>query len=316
MYFLNACENPDILRIVYFLLKIMDLIFLVVPIILVVYITIDIIKIIIGANNDKTLKDKHKSIINRIIFALFLFFVPTIVTVVMNVLSVAGVSTDYQSCIDNANKESINFYQQIKDEEEKLKSETNNHTNKNNTTNNAASGTTYQKLAKEMVNLASKEVGTKEGSNSSNKYGKELGLNNQPWCAIFVTWVAKNTNADGINLYNDVITKNSNISNFGSTTSNLLHFYNQKNLDFHYSKHYGGSYTPKAGDYIFFDWDNEWNKILKQSDVIKAAEHTGMVKEVKNGKVYTIEGNKDNQVKEASYDLNSKSIMGYGSWYN
>ena len=75
----------------------------------------------------------------------------------MNVLTVAGIDINYQSCINNANKETINFFQQIKDEEEKIKND------KYQKNNNATSGTTYQKLAKEMINIASKEIGTKEG---------------------------------------------------------------------------------------------------------------------------------------------------------
>lgn len=315
MYFLKICENPDILRLIYFGSKILDLIFLIVPIGLVVLLSIDILKIVIGANNEKTIKEKHKAIINRIIFALALFFVPTIVTVIMNLLNASNITTDYKICIANANKESIEVFEKIQNEIEVNNNNNNNNNNSNSNNTNESSGNLYQDLASQMVSVATSQLGTKNGANNDNKYGKELGINNQPWCAIFVTWVAKNTNVGTTNLYNDVI---KNFSGFASTTENILHFYNQDNLTFYYSEYYGGNYIPKAGDYIFFDKKNEWNKIMTRSDIKAAARHTGMVVEVKNGLVYTIEGNAGTpgEVKKRNYQLNSSDIMGYGSWYN
>lgn len=39
-----------------------------------------------------------------------------------------------------------------------------------------------------VVKAAQAEIGYKEGKNNDNKYGKWYGLNNQPWCMIFVCW--------------------------------------------------------------------------------------------------------------------------------
>ena len=36
------------------------------------------------------------------------------------------------------------------------------------------------------------------------------------------------------------------------------------------------------------------------------------IEKVENGKVFTIEGNSKNEVREKSYNLSSKSIYGYG----
>lgn len=44
--------------------------------------------------------------------------------------------------------------------------------------------------ATKIIEIAKKEVGYKEGKNNDTKYGKAFGLNNQPWCAEFVWWVA------------------------------------------------------------------------------------------------------------------------------
>lgn len=43
-----------------------------------------------------------------------------------------------------------------------------------------------------LIATAKAQIGYKEGRNNNNKYGKEFGQNNQPWCAIFVWWCFKN----------------------------------------------------------------------------------------------------------------------------
>jgi len=43
--------------------------------------------------------------------------------------------------------------------------------------------------AQTVIALAKKEVGFKEGANNQSKYGAWYGLDHQPWCAMFVSWV-------------------------------------------------------------------------------------------------------------------------------
>ncbi len=61
-----------------------------------------------------------------------------------------------------------------------------------------------------------------------------------------------------------------------------------------------GSYQPKPGDAIMFDWGGDGT-----------SDHIGIVEKVENGKVITIEGNSSNSVKRNTYDLSSGKIMGY-----
>ena len=63
------------------------------------------------------------------------------------------------------------------------------------------------------------------------------------------------------------------------------------------------SYTPKAGDIIFFDYNGN-----------KSADHVGLVYEVneKTGKIKTIEGDSEDSVRYVTYDLTDKKILGYG----
>ena len=62
-----------------------------------------------------------------------------------------------------------------------------------------------------------------------------------------------------------------------------------------------GSYIPKRGDIIFFDWDNDG-----------ISDHVGIVERAENGTVYTIEGNSGDVCRSGSYEVGSGCIFGYG----
>ena len=62
-----------------------------------------------------------------------------------------------------------------------------------------------------------------------------------------------------------------------------------------------GSYTPVAGDIIFFDWGNNGT-----------IDHVGIVESVSGGTVNTIEGNSGDKVARRSYSIGSSNIYGYG----
>ena len=57
-----------------------------------------------------------------------------------------------------------------------------------------------------------------------------------------------------------------------------------------------------------------WSNRASRGDQIffGGAGHTGLVEKVENGKVYTIEGNKSDQVKRCSYTTSDSNIIGYG----
>jgi len=40
-----------------------------------------------------------------------------------------------------------------------------------------------------LIEIAKAELGYQEGPNNDTKYGKWYGLNFQPWCAMFISWV-------------------------------------------------------------------------------------------------------------------------------
>ena len=68
-----------------------------------------------------------------------------------------------------------------------------------------------------------------------------------------------------------------------------------------------GNSTPKAGDIITFNWDQN----DQQND--GWADHIGIVEKVENGIIHTIEGNSNNEVKRNTYRIGHGNIRGFAS---
>lgn len=112
-----------------------------------------------------------------------------------------------------------------------------------------------------------------------------------PWCACFLSWAAAqqpNETFDG------------NPPSFANVDDGMKRF-----QDGSYGQWRDSGTTPIPGDYVFFDWDRD-------SD----PDHVGAVLCVKDGYLYTIEGNSGGKVAVNRYPLSNPSvdprIMGYG----
>lgn len=137
---------------------------------------------------------------------------------------------------------------------------------------------------KSIVSIAKIYLGYREGNNNYNQFGDWYGLQNQPWCAIFVSFCAAKAGVS-----QDVIKKFASCSvgwNWFATRGNTRN----------------PSYVPQQGDIIFFDWEPEKGDGM---------DHVGIVDRVSDGTVYTVEGNHSDQVNQYSYPLNSNEIYGY-----
>lgn len=115
----------------------------------------------------------------------------------------------------------------------------------------------------DIVAVAAKEIGYKEYQNNNNKYGVWYGMNNQPWCAIFVSWCAAQIGVLGANNQSGIIPRTAWVPDYQT-------YYSGKGL---YRPK--GSYTPKGGDIILYGSNS----------------HVGLVESCAGGKVVTIEGN-------------------------
>lgn len=111
----------------------------------------------------------------------------------------------------------------------------------------------------DIMGVARTQVGYYETGNNRTKYGAWYGLDYNPWCAMYISWCARQA---GVPTW---IIKNSararpHYDGFG------IPYYD------------GASYTPSVGD-IFFK---------------REFEHTGFVYHVDGDYFYTIEGNSTN----------------------
>jgi len=123
-----------------------------------------------------------------------------------------------------------------------------------------------------VIDAAKGELGYQETGNNDTKYGKWYGLNNQPWCAMFVSWCFAQADLS------ELVAASSK-KGFASCDAGLKWFSKK------------GKIVPvgqaQAGDIVFFQFDTD-----------AQADHVGIV--IKNdGKKYLwcIEGNTSGDTK-------------------
>lgn len=107
-----------------------------------------------------------------------------------------------------------------------------------------------------------------------------------PWCACFLSWAAdqKKASIDGAP------------PRFADVDEGM-----EKFKDGSYGQWRDSGATPIPGDYVFFDWDRDIDP-----------DHVGAVLCVKDGFLYTIEGNSGGKVAVNRYPKNDPRIVGYG----
>ena len=136
-----------------------------------------------------------------------------------------------------------------------------------------------------IVSVALSQVGNVGGEPYWSWYGFSGRVE---WCACFVSWCA---NECGY-IDTGVIPK------YAGCVNGVQWFKDRGQwLD--------GSAEPATGMIIFFDWNDE-----NGQDGL--SDHTGIVEKVENGRVYTIEGNSGDSVRQNSYPVGDSEILGYG----
>lgn len=153
---------------------------------------------------------------------------------------------------------------------------------------------------KTMVALAQSFIGCKESDGSHKQiidlYNKDTPLPRgykvkytDSWCATFISALAILADAT------DIIPKECScqkmigeFQSLGRWTESDLH-------------------TPKAGDIIFYDWDDSG-----KGDNKGWSDHVGIVEKVSNGVITVIEGNYSNSVKRRTIVIGARYIRGFG----
>jgi hypothetical protein len=156
--------------------------------------------------------------------------------------------------------------------------------------------------------IADKEVLTNALNLAKSRLGggtkKEYGLSpDQPWCAAFATWAVIESNNG-----NPFLDRNGKPINRFSCSSLVRWADNPANnvhgKDLYITKEEavkkGFTDNVKVGDAVIFRWQKG-----------KSSQHIGLVTKIENGKIYTIEGNASNRVKEKVYDINSFCVQGF-----
>lgn len=93
MYMLvDVCSDSTVLKVMGIVKLIMNVICIIVPIVLIILGTLDLFKAV-TAGKDEDIKKKQQTLIKRIIAGVIIFLVPTIVTVLMNLIGVEGWKT-------------------------------------------------------------------------------------------------------------------------------------------------------------------------------------------------------------------------------
>ena len=156
--------------------------------------------------------------------------------------------------------------------------------------------------ALDTVSVALSQIGYHEASSTSGlggttsgrgnyteynmAFGKVSGTYAYAWCAAFVSFCLVQSGAGE--------------SAAGLFASCTLWVDALRESDQYRTRSSG--YTPKAGDLIFF----------RSAGVSRASDHVGLVRYVKGGRVYTVEGNSSDAVSLRNYALGDTYIVGYG----
>ena len=102
----DACTNPDILRVIYFAKLIIDIVKIVVPIGLIILGMVDFSKSV-TSSDEGAQKKNMKLLGKRIVFAVLVFAVPWIVETLMVSLGNLTEGVNFTDCLENANSEKI-----------------------------------------------------------------------------------------------------------------------------------------------------------------------------------------------------------------
>lgn len=168
--------------------------------------------------------------------------------------------------------------------------------------------------AKQLVAIAEAEIGYHEKASNNNlnsktansgnknftKYGRDLfnagffngNKNGADWCAQFPTWCVWKLTGKNKKKTEYILCVGGDLS---AGCGFALKYYKSAGR---FDK------TPKVGDQIFFKYN--------LNDTSYTADHTGIVVRVTDSLIETIEGNSGNEVKRKVYQLNDKTIIGYG----
>ncbi len=256
--------------------RIINLIQMIVPIVLLCAATYQLIRMVINPDDKKN----TKRIINKIIAATVVFFIPMIFDISIGVFpedfSLSSCweaaqtareiskATKVQYVSLSSNKNYSKIIGNADDYEKGVEKES----------GTSGSANTAGVGAQKMINVALSQVGNNEGNGGHLPYTNYSGLSSSdPWCAAFVTWCAAQAG------YVNTIIPSFTACFFPEPFANL-------GAEIHYGS---SSYNPKPGDLVIFDWNCDGSR-----------DHVGIVLSSDSDNIYTVEGNTSGEGEDAS----------------
>ena len=168
-----------------------------------------------------------------------------------------------------------------------------------------------------LLEVASGEVGYREGDHGYSKYGEWAGDPYAQWCAEFLCWCVNRVDEEhGTRLLGEIYPmysgQNTGRDWFVSQGRYLVRWGNLDGWGYQWmpgSDHFltTGDYIPQPGDWVFFTWTSDTN-----------TDHVALVEyctrdDAGNVTIHCIEGNTPVAVKRAEYPLTYSRILGYGT---
>ena len=103
MLILDFCKNVNVLNVIYYINIVLRIITIIAPIILIIMCSIDFFKVVISQNAE--MKDLAKTLTRRILAAIIIFFIPTIVKAILSIANIEYVGVF--ACFTNATPQNI-----------------------------------------------------------------------------------------------------------------------------------------------------------------------------------------------------------------
>ena len=283
----NCCSDPVLVSVLSVFNNLFKLIQIIVPILLLMMATYQLIQLM----RNPEMKNGIKSITNKFLAAVLVFFIPLLLEVTLNMVGNSNIGQCWQSA-KSSGLGVTGSYIYNKDDQDKRKSFfTNSENYEPGVEKSSADGYESGSAnavgvgAQRMINVALGELGNHEKDKSHHKYEAYTGMDDsQPWCAAFVTWVAGNAG----------FLKEGMFPRFVGCTTGLRLFKNNTNADVNYAS---SGYTPKAGDIVFFSWKADGS-----------ANHVGIVLSADANYIYTVEGNTKCEGEAASMCAGSDGV--------
>jgi hypothetical protein len=133
----------------------------------------------------------------------------------------------------------------------------------------------------QIVSVALSQLGNAGGKKFWSWYGFD---NRVSWCACFASWCADQSG----------LIDSGAVPKFSDCDEGIAWFKKK-------GKWQAAGSTPAAGSLIFFDWNGDGD-----------SDHVGIVEKCEGGRVYTVEGNSGDAVRQRDYAVDYSKIMGYG----